>query len=270
MPASRNHPVSMSVRVLVGCLLALLSFASMQGADVPAGAARPLKVLLLTGGGYHDYQKLIPHLTTALKGRVNATFEVRWDLESLHDPKFADGFDAVFYDVCFDEAPDDVLDHALATSKAGKPTVLVHCAVHAFRKSPKIREWETCCGMRSKVHDRYEPFDVKKLDDASPITRVFPAQFHTDGDELYQTIAIDPDSHRLLEAKSPVDGRVHTVGWTYQFGKGRVFATTLGHDMKTAGTPEYLQLLANGLLWSCDKLQADGTPARGYAAGSVK
>ena len=125
--------------------------------------------------------------------------------------------------------------------------MMIHCAVHAFRRSPKIREWETCCGMRSKVHDPYAPFAVTKLDQSSPITKLFPNDWKTPGDELYQTISIDPESHPLLKARSPRDGREHIVCWTYQFGQGRVFATTLGHDMKTASSRDYLQLLANGL-----------------------
>jgi uncharacterized protein len=118
--------------------------------------------------------------------------------------------------------------------------------------------------MRSKVHDRFEGFSVTKLDPESPITKQFPDQWSTAGDELYQTISIEPESHQLLKAKSPQDGRVHIVCWTREFGQGRVFATTLGHDMKTAATPEYLRLVANGLLWACGKLQPDGAPAPGY------
>jgi len=103
-----------------------------------------------------------------------------------------------------------------------------------------------------------------KLDRDDPITRFFPDEWKTPGDELYQTISIEPQSHPLLKAKSPVDGREHVVGWTRTFGRGRVFATTLGHDMKTAGSPDYLQLLANGLLWACGKLGEDGKPLAGY------
>ena len=135
----------------------------------------------------------------------------------------------------------------------------------AGRRSAKVREWETFCGLRSKVHDPYGPFTVVKLELNDPITKFFPAEWKTPGDELYQMISIDPQSHPLLKAKSPRDGREHVVGWTYQFGRGRVFATTLGHDMKTAGSPDYLRLLANGLLWTCDKLGKDGEALAGYA-----
>lgn len=260
-----------SLRLLLGggltlamCALTFLLVQLARAAD--AIPAKPLKVLFITGGGYHDYKTLAPHLTGSLAKLVNASFEVRFGLDSLRDPKFADAFDAVVYDVCDDEAPAEVLENAINASKAGKPSVMIHCSVHAFRKSPKIRDWETCCGMRSKVHDPYGPFSVTKLDENSPITKSFPKDWKTPGDELYQTIAIDPDSHQLLKAKSPHDGREHIVCWTYQSLKGRVFATTLGHDMKTSAMPDYLQLLANGLLWSCDKLDANGQPAKGYAA----
>jgi uncharacterized protein len=230
-----------------------------------AAEVKPLKVLFVTGGGYHDYKKLAPFLTTNLPQIINASFEVKFGLDALRDPKFADSYDAVVYDVCDDEAPDEVLENALQATRKGKPTVMVHCAVHAFRRSPKIKEWETCCGMRSKVHDPYQAFAVTKLDENSPVTRLFPGDWKTPGDELYQTISIDPKSHPLLKAKSPKDGREHIVCWTYEYGQGKVFATTLGHDMKTVASPDYLRLLANGLLWTCGKLDESGQPKAGYA-----
>ena len=251
-------------------ILFLLSVFYATGAVGQAGLKPPLKVLLITGGGYHDYEKQVPYLTSHISQLVNATFEVKFGLDALRDPKFAESYDAVIYDVCDDEAPDDVLENALRASRNGKPTVMIHCAVHAFRRSPRIHEWETCCGMRSKVHDKYGPFTVIKLDDNSPITKLFPNNWTTTGDELYQTISIDPQSHPLLKAKSPQDGREHVVCWTYQFGQGRVFGTTLGHDMKTTSSPDYLRLVANGLLWACGKLDPDGKPAAGYASPQAK
>jgi type 1 glutamine amidotransferase len=235
------------------------------GGGAASAAVMPLKALFLTGGGYHDYKKLAPHLTAGLSQLVNAQFTTTFDLNALTNSQFAEPYDVVVYDVCFDEALDAPLQNAMQAARSGKPSVMIHCAVHAFRQSAKVREWETYCGLRSKVHDPYGPFTVVKLDHNDPITRFFPAEWKSPGDELYQMISIDPQSHPLLKAKSPRDGREHVVGWTYQFGQGRVFATTLGHDMKTAGSPDYLRLLANGLLWTCNKLGEDGEALAGYA-----
>jgi uncharacterized protein len=244
------------------CAALSVSIVSTSAAD---SAPTPLRVLFFVGGGYHDYGKLAPQLTSKLSELANVSFVIKDSFEPLRDPKFAEGFDAVVYDWCFDEAPDDVLENALKATAAGKPTVMIHCAVHAFRRSVKISEWETCCGMRSKIHDRFEPFTVVKLDQKHPITLSFPDNWESPGDELYQTISIQPESHQLLKAKSPQDGREHIVCWTYQYHRGLVFSTTLGHDMKTAVSPDYLRLLANGLLWTCGKLGSNGKPMAGYA-----
>ncbi len=172
--------------------------------------------------------------------------------------------------MCFDEAKGALLDNAIQATRVGKPTVMVHCAVHAFRRTDRVKEWENCCGMRSKVHDPFQAFGTEKLDPAHPATKAWPADWKTPGDELYQTIEFLSGSHPLLRVKSPKDGREHIVCWTSVYGKGRVFATTLGHDMKTAGDADYLQLLANGLLWACDKLEATGKPKKGFAAPVAK
>lgn len=232
----------------------------------PAAPPQPIKALFLTGGGYHDYARLAPFLTNSLGRRVNVTFDVDFTMDRLSNADFAKNYDVVVYDLCFDEAPTEELKNALDTIRAGKPAVMIHCAVHAFRRvKPVIRQWEEGVGMRSKVHDRFEPFQVTKLDAASPITAAWPEDWRTGGDELYQTIEFLPNSHALLSAKSPIDGRVHIVCWTLTYGKGRVFATTLGHDMTTAQDKDYQQLLARGLLWSVDKLEPDGKAAPGYS-----
>jgi uncharacterized protein len=262
-----NHIAA--IRAGAGALAFVLSTVSGGSAE-PSASAPPLKVLYITGGGYHDYQLQSVYLTTNLSRLVNATFEVRSSLEVLNDPKFAEPYDAVFYNVCEDTAPDQVLDNAMQAAHNGKPTVLMHCSIHAFRYAPKIKEWETFCGLRSKVHDRYEPFAIDKLELGSPIIKFLPPEWKTPGDELYQTISIAAESHKLLKAKSPADGREHIVCWTSQFGQGRVFCTTLGHDMKTCGMPEFRQLLANGLLWACGKLSPEGAPEPGYSAAPTK
>jgi type 1 glutamine amidotransferase len=39
-----------------------------------------------------------------------------------------------------------------------------------------------------------------------------------------------------------------------QYGKARVFSSTLGHNNGTVGDPRYLDMVTRGLLWACDKL----------------
>ena len=56
------------------------------------------------------------------------------------------------------------------------------------------------------------------------------------------------------------------VIWVNTYGAGKVFGTTLGHGNATMQDPVYLDLVTRGLLWTCDKLDANGQPKPGYAA----
>jgi uncharacterized protein len=237
-------------------LLACKSTGAGAVTSEPGGRPPPLHVLWVAGGTWHDFDALVPLLTEKLRLELHAIVDVKLDLEVWRDEKFADAYDAVVYHFCRDDADGVLIDHALQATRSGKPTVLLHAAVHSFRNSDRVAEWERLCGMRSKVHDPYQPFPVVKLDRASPITKAWPDEWSTPGDELYQTIEFPAGSHALLKATSPKDGREHVVSWTSSYGKGRVFATTLGHDVKTAGMASYRRLLADGLLWACGRLDS--------------
>ncbi len=52
--------------------------------------------------------------------------------------------------------------------------------------------------------------------------------------------------------------------WTNTFGKAKVFVTSLGHNTEMIANPIYLDVVAQGLLWTVGRLQDDGTPSSGY------
>lgn len=211
-----------------------------------------LKALLVTGGGYHDYPKINPILTEKIGKLAPVTFDVKYGLDTLNDPKFAQGYDVVVYNFCFDKATaKGQVENALKAAKDGMPVVLIHCAMHTFRDS---EDWTDLCGMRTRRHDPYSAFAVLKADKENPILKGLPDEWKTPGDELYQTIKLGERSKVLLRAKNDKLNSEHVVCWTSNYGKGPVFATTLGHDVKTVNMPEYHRLLANGLLWACGKL----------------
>lgn len=223
-----------------------------EPATATAAAAATTRVLLLTGGVCHDFATLAPALERALESLASLEVEVASGLERLDDEHFADSYDVVVHHFCYDDAEPRRIDHALAATRSGKPTVMIHAAVHSFRDSERIRAWEECCGMRSKHHDPYQPFETEVVAPEHPILRGWPATWHTTGDELYQTIELLPGAEPLLRAVSPQDQRVHVVGWTHTYGKGRVFATTLGHDLATASQRAYQELLVRGIQWAAE------------------
>ncbi len=78
-------------------LLGLICSLAFTGAaaDRQIASKPPLKALFLTGGGYHDYQKLAPHLTNHLGALANVSFDVRFDMDLLKNERFADAYDVI-------------------------------------------------------------------------------------------------------------------------------------------------------------------------------
>ena len=80
-------------------------------------------------------------------------------------------------------------------------------------------------------------------------------------EELYNCVQL-LGGHPLAKGKQALkDGKdwENTVVWTNAYGekKTRVWSTTLGHNNETVADARYLDMVTRGLLWSCDKLNAD-------------
>jgi type 1 glutamine amidotransferase len=263
----------LSINATLGALGAIAAHA--QGNLTVTAQTPKLKALYITGGGYHDYKTLTPIITEGIKKHANVDIDVKWDLDCMRDKNLGEGYDAIIYNICFagdrnantlpPEADQDLIDNALRVTKEGKPTLMIHCSMHTFMASD---DWTDCCGQRTRVHDKYEPFEVEKVNHDHPSVKHFPDTWQTAGDELYRTINIPETSIPLLQARSPQadqNGKVSVVCWVHTYGKGPVFGTTLGHDKKTVEQDAYLRLLADGLLWACGKLDPQGNPLPGYA-----
>ena len=228
-----------------------------------AADAAKLKCLWCTGGGSHDYKKHAPLLTEKILQYANVEFTIAWGLDTFKDKDYAKGYDVVVYDLCMaGEKSKELIGNVTQTIREGKPTIIVHCSLHTFRDID-WDDWREAMGMTSKRHDAFRALGTKKVVD-HPTIRFWPEDWITPGEELYQTIKFWPSATALMTVHSPQSKTDHVVTWINQYGKGKVFATTLGHNMLTVGQDEYHHLLANGLLWVCGKLDESGKPAAGY------
>src|SRR2546423_1719704 len=71
---------------------------------IPASAQQPpakIKALLISGGGYHDYKALNPVIIKKVSELAHVQIDLKSGLDTLKDPKFADGYDVVMYNFCF-------------------------------------------------------------------------------------------------------------------------------------------------------------------------
>lgn len=243
--------------VAVGALAALFLPAAAQA------QVKPLKIAYYTGGGYHNYKEQAKLIPEGLEKLINCKVDVKWEREALRDPKMGEGYDILMYNFCWadDKKDADIMEKLPKLTHAGKPTVMIHCTFHSFRWVES--EWTKAQGLMTRHHEARQPFAIVKVEKNHPIIKLLPDDWKTPGDEPYIAKKMYPDAVPLLNVKTK-KGTETAVAWINQYGKGRVFGNSLGHDKKTVGMPEFMQLTANGTLWVVDKLGEDGKPKPGY------
>jgi len=270
-------------RLLLPALL-VLSLSAGFAADRP----KPLKALLIAGGCCHDYAKQKDILKEGLEKRLNIVVDIVYSadktthppLANLGNPDYAKGYDVVIHDECAADIKDPAIVAAvLKPHRDGIPGVNLHCAMHSFRVGNQAvpqtagtpeAMWFEYLGIQSARHDAQMPIEVTFVEPKSPITKGFTT-WTTMKEELYNNVQIFPTAQPLAKGKQIVpqkDGTTkefdYVVEWTNNYGKARVFSTTLGHNNETVADDRYLELVSRGLLWACDKLNDDGTPKAGY------
>ncbi len=250
---------------LIGSVQAAELAPSVEGTKAPT---KPLKALLIVGGCCHDYDFQKRIIADGISARAHVEFTVVQDggtttdtkIKLYEDPNWADKFDVILHDECFANVKEQAwMDRILAPHKAGKPAVLLHCAMHCYRSGTD--EWFKFCGIQSSGHGPQVPIALTNLDDQHPITNG-AANWTTIQEELYNNLKVFDTAHPLQRGKQHVKAKDGTesdveyvVTWTNTYNdKTRVFATTLGHNSYTCADPRYLDMVTRGLLWSCDKL----------------
>jgi type 1 glutamine amidotransferase len=73
-------------------------------------------------------------------------------------------------------------------------------------------------------------------------------------DELYHDLKMEPGVHLLATAYSALEtrgtGENEPILWTVAYGSGRVFHTTLGHDLTAMSEPGFVTTFARGCEWA--------------------
>lgn len=243
----------------------------------PAADAKPLRVLLIAGGCCHDYAKQKDILKAGLEKRANIEVFIAYSADSSTKCRFdiyeksdwAKGYDVIIHDECSADVKDmPYVQNILAAHKGGIPAVNLHCAMHCYRTGTD--DWFKFIGIQSSAHGPQEPIAIHFVEPANAITGGL-ADWTTIREELYNNIKIFETAKPLARGKQMVKQRDGTeketetvVVWSNDYNGTRVFNTTIGHNNQTVGDERYLDLLTRGLLWACDKLDADGKPKTGY------
>ena len=228
----------------------LLAQAAAAG---PPSEARTAKVLILTGNEYpgHHWKETAPLLAKFLAADARLATTVNADPNFLASPKLLD-YDVVVLNYMNWNSPDPG-EAARANLKkyveSGKGLVLVHFACGAFQGWPEFaniagRVWDP----KLRPHDPYGKFTVEIADPAHPITKGMQP-FETT-DELYTCLAGTKEIHVLAKATSKVDKKDYPMAFVHEYGKGRVFHCTLGHDVRALSVAAVQELYRRGTAWA--------------------
>ncbi|GAA4431761.1 DUF7133 domain-containing protein [Bremerella cremea] len=244
----------------LGMLTLGLAAAPLTAADAP----KPIKALLVTGGCCHDYESQKNIIKEGLEARANIEVTVVHEGGSTTDtkiplyqnPNWADGYDIVLHNECFAAVKDPAwTERVLKPHQEGLPGVVIHCAMHCYRDGTD--QWFKFCGVTSHRHGAQYPHAVYNYDPEHPIMQDFGPAWTNPQGELYHIAKVWDTAHVLGASKEKNDGVEHACVWTNQYGKTRVFGTTLGHHNETMEADAFLNMLTRGTLWACDKLNDD-------------
>jgi len=247
--------------------------------SIPAEESKALKGLLVCGGCCHDYAAQKKILSEGLSARANVTWTIvqedapkpldeRAHKMSIYlKPEWWKGYDIVLHSDCFGMVNDNAFIEGIAAAQgAGVPAVMLHCSSHSYRAGT-TDEWRKCIGITSRSHEKRRDLKVRVMKADHPVMKGFPAEWLDKSDELYKNEFLWPNCVPLAQAYGEDTKKDHVVVWLNTYGKARVFTTTLGHTNETVSDPVYLDLVARGMLWACDKLGDDGNPVKGFGPG---
>jgi len=242
----------------------------------PARPARPRKLLVfwLCKGFFHGSIP-VGNKAFEIMGEETGAFEVTFSNDmAVFTPDKLKAFDAIlFNNTTRLDFPKKAQRKALMDFvKGGKGVIGIHAATDNFYN------WPEAAAMMGGLFDGHPwtaggTWAVKLDDPKHPINKPFAGKGFKIRDEIYQLKApYSRDNLRVLLSLDMTDratagrrgkraDRDNAISWIREFGKGRVFYCSLGHNNHIFWNKAVLAHYLAGIQYALGDLQADATPS---------
>jgi uncharacterized protein len=235
--------------------LILLAAATLPLTGHAAESTNKLRVLLVTGDDVtpaHNWAEV----SQAIKETLVAAgcFEVRVceDAGVLDSAASLARYDLIFlhlYNATTPTLSDGAKENLLKFVKGGKGLAVSHLSSASFKE---WEEFHKLCGrywvMGKSGHGPRAVFKVRITNQEHPITKGLD-DFDAD-DELYARLQGNEAINVLMKADSDWSKQAEPLAFTLEYGKGRVFHETFGHDGKAIRNPSVQKLIQRGCEWA--------------------
>ena len=227
--------------------------------------------LLVLSGGRHPYEESTPVLEGFLKG-AGHDITILEDASILADASKMSAYDALVFNTRRENVP-DFGDWELAAPekdglknyiKSGKGFVCIHiacCVPSGWSEFDEITGGGWVTG--TSYHPPYGEMKVN-ISNTGHAGAKGVSSFTT-SDELYMNTTFSPEGNDVFLTGDSEDGTwpwgpnreptfmpggTYPLGWTRTYGDGKVFVLLLGHDGRSFETPEFQQIVLNGVAWA--------------------
>lgn len=211
------------------------------------------KVIIVTGADHpaHNWRQTAPALADVLRRDKRLVVTAVDDPNFLALPKLRE-YDVVVLHFMKWEQPtpgQKERENLQKFVQDGKGLFILHFGSGSFYDWPEFRNlagrvWDP----KLPAHDPKGPFHVNIIDTEHAITKGLQS-FDTD-DELYTCLAGERPITLLATARAKVDGKDHPMAFVFNYGKGRVFHTALGHDVAAITNSNVAELFRRGCAWA--------------------
>jgi uncharacterized protein len=234
----------------------LLSFTLTQFVTAADSGAKA-KILLITGEDVSAHNWAETTVATREVLDASGKFEVTVveNLAPLDSAAELAKYDVIFLNRCHRSATPgaQAQENLLNFVKNGKGLVVQHLASASFADWPEFRKmvgryWV----FKQSGHGSRSKFQVHVMDKDHPVTKSV-ADFETD-DELYAKLQGDEPVKVLATSDSDWSKKTEPMVMVKDYGKGRVFHHTFGHDGKSLKIAGVAQVIVQGTMWAAKGL----------------